>query len=387
MAFVMEMSNTGTSDDNNTDSTDRIKVDYDGMNQHIIDACKTQNKERILPAYISGYNDLGKQPRKNYETPYVATDVRQNEALNFKDAEGNDAPQAVLIKKDYYDSDAKTWLKDCKVFSKPQGPRQAITFTVTFPQIIVDIDPFFGKASNPRPLNLVMGGRYFGDRLGEDAKGKELLIQDPMFVQENTGNTSGTWGLGTTTTLHKMGNAADLLNKHGLMTKGQIGNLVGRAFQFKMRVHNKPNAKNPDKPWYTEVIKFVSELPEGLTAPELPEGSEHGFNLFPLINDKFQTGKQNDPATIEMLSAIILNTVRRAEDFAGSVLEKELKVRADTYKAKLAAEKAESEGSQPTQANVPVAKKDAAVEGVLLPREGSATETQDDDQWDDDIPF
>ncbi len=270
MAFKPSVQQNNTSSNNNED---RPQVDYDAMHTHIIEACGTQDKHRTIPAYISGYYDLGKQPQTPYEALYDADDAQQKENL--------EKGVASIRHGNLYvngDNGAKgQWHNDVDIYSNPRKPKKAIAWCITFPQIMVDIDPFFGGESNPRPLNVIMGGEFWALRLDDSGK-KEKIIQNITFAQETTNNPSGTWGFGTSTTLHKMGSALDLLNEHNLLTGSKLGDFLGKPLQFQLRIWNKPN-KNGGSAWYTEDIKFVSEVPEGLPVPEFDESFIHGINF------------------------------------------------------------------------------------------------------------
>jgi len=370
MSFKMDTSGQQASSQA-SDGSGNDNTDWGALHQHIIDACKTQDKERNIPAYITGYNDLGTQPRKNYEVPYDAS-----KAEMVKDVEEG---KAEVIVKNYYDGQVRKWLNDCSVFSKPLPPRQAIAWTVTFPQIIVDLQPFFGKDSDPKPLNVIMGGEFFAVKLDGSGR-KEPIVQDMTFVQENTNNPAEQWGFGITTNLHKMGKSAELLNEHGLFTKDRLGELLGKSLQFKLRIWNKPHKNDKNKSWYTQDLKFVSEVPEGLLVPELDESLIHGFNLFPAIDGKMQEGKANDPDTIKMLHKRIINTVSRAHNFEGSVLEKELK------ELRSAPQTPSQPSSDSNSTKAPAESKSAKKQPSAkeLPKK---VEAELDDNWDDDIPF
>lgn len=286
----------------NNDNNDYQKVDYDALHNHIIEACGTQSKARTIPAYISGIYDLGTQPRPPFEALYDETDERQTKALNDGNAE--------VVTKNFYDNDAKKWHNDAQVFVKPLPARQAITLCITFPQIVVDIDPFFGGESNPRPLNVIYGGEFFAVKTDGSGK-KEKIVQSPLFIQENTNNPSGTWGLPTTSLLHKMGSALGLLNEHNLMKVDKLGDMLGKALTFQLRIWNKPN-KNGGDAWFTEQVKFVGDIPEGLPVPEFDSSFIHGINV----------NGDNDLETVKHLNSKVRNTIMRAENYEGSDIEK-----------------------------------------------------------------
>ena len=108
-----------------------------------------------------------------------------------------------------------------------------------------------------------------------------------------------------------MGAALDLLNEHKLLKVDRLGEMLGKPLQFKMQVWNKPT-KNGGT-WYTEDIKFVSEVPEGLQVPEFDESLIHGINF----------DERNDPETVKHLRSDIVNTIKRAVNYEGSEVQKD----------------------------------------------------------------
>ena len=303
---VATQANENTSQSQGTGSD----IDYKAIQDHRVEVCGTQDKHRTIPGFISGFYDLGKQEQKPFETLYNETDPKF-ESMK-KDVEEE---KAIVRKGNIYISEngSGQWYNDVEIFSKPRNPKKAIAWCVTFPQIIEDTAPFYGNESNPKPLNVIMGGETWLPRLDESGK-KEKAIQDVVYCQENTNNPSGTWGFGTTTTLHKMGSALELLNEHKLLTQSKLGSFLGQPLQFRLKIHNKASNKGGD-PWYTEELKFVSEVPEGLPVPEFDESFIHGINFH----------EANDPETVKALNSRIVNTMKRAVDFEGSVIQKELR--------------------------------------------------------------
>ena len=295
---------SATNTNSNTESN-APKIDYDAQRAHVIERAGTQDKHRTITGFIGGYYSLGKQEQTPYEAIY--------EESNKDFAQMKENVEKGLAKVEVGNIKIKdTWHNDVQVYKKPRPPREAIALGVFFPQITVDRDQFKeGGESNPRPLMLLMGGETFVPKL--DGSGKsEKVIQYPTFIQENTNNLSGQWGLGQTTLLHKMGSALGLLNENNLMKVDKLGELLGQPLQFRMRVYDKPTKKGGT--WYTEEVKFVSEVPEGLTIPEFDTSYIHGINF----------DAPNDMETVKHLRTEIVNTIKRAVNFEGSIIQKEL---------------------------------------------------------------
>lgn len=344
----------------NSDSSSTSNVDYDALQNHVIECAGTQDKHRTITGFIGGYYSLGKQEQKPFEAIY---DETHKDFANWKKfvEEGKATVYTGNINVD------GTWHNDVEIYSKPRPPREAIALGIYFPQITVDKARFLEGKSDPRPLMLVMGGETFVKRKDDSGK-NEKVIQYPTFIQETTNNPSGTWGLGQTTTLHKMGNALGLLNEHNLLKVDRLGELLGKPLQFRMRVWNKPTKSGGT--WYTEEVKFVSEVPEGLTPPEFDESYVHGINF----------DQPNDPDTVKNLRSDVVNTIRRAINFEGSVIEKELK----EYRSQASQQgQSSSEGNQSFEESKPV--KEAPVNTSTTSNASASANSLPD--FDEDIPF
>lgn len=347
---------------NNTtnENTNTSTVDYEALQNHIIEKAGTQDKHRTITGYIGAYYSLGKQEQSPYEAIY------EESAKDFANMKKFVDEGKATVKKGNINIDG-TWHNDVMVYSKPRPPREAIALGIYFPQIIVDKAQFFEEgASDPRPLMLVMGGETFVKRL-DDSGRSEKVIQYPTFIQETTNNPSGTWGLGQTTTLHKIGAALGLLNEHNLLKIERLGELLGKPLQFRMRVWNKPNKSGGT--WYTEEVKYVSEVPEGLNPPEFDESYIHGINF----------DKPNDPDTVKNLRVEVVNTIKRAVNYEGSIIQKEI----EEYRVY---NKDNDQQTPPTEQ--PVAKVDTPAQKVTTQKETVVDEFVEPElDFDDQIPF
>ena len=101
--------------------------------------------------------------------------------------------------------------------------------------------------------------------------------------------------------------------------------------------------------WFTEELKIVSEVPEGLPVPEFDDSFIHGINF----NDK---NTPNDPVTVKNLHSRVVNTLRLASNFEGSVIQKELREAGRLYegnseKSKQEALEASQQASKPSEGN------------------------------------
>ena len=313
----------------------RKEIDWNAMNLEVIEAAGTADESRSIPGIISGIVDLGEQNLPDAEQV-------------FKD--GQAAEDAELAKggntyfKDGIDKDTG---KPARLKCWPQKPVQQIALTVDFVQAQVDKGKYFGN-SNPAPLRMLLNGEF---TLPSD---KIKVVGRPYNIRETKHDIGGgktRWAFAKNNGIHKLAAAAKLLDKDGLFTKERIGELLGKVLQFEFRVYMKPHKTDKTKSFFTEEIKLVGKVPEGIPLPEVPEGLLYGVNLY----------GENDPTAVKQLRACIKNTIKRANNYAGSALEAAF----------------EAEGGNTT----PAAKEEkAAPKADVAPVPPS-------DNFDDDIPF
>lgn len=267
------------------------EVDWDELNQHVIEAAKTADKSRSIPGIISGIYDLGEQEREDAEMVFVgdaaaeAAEIAKYPDTYFKDG-----------------TDPKT-KKPARLKCYPQKAVQQCALAVDFPQIIVDKGLRFGK-SNPQPLRLILNGEFTLSS-GVRVVGRPYSIVETKFED-------GTWAFAKNNGLHKLADAAGILDDKGYFKKDRIGELLGKAALFEFRVYMKPNKKNPDKKFFTEEIKLAGKIPEGLEAPAFEDSILHGVNLF----------GENDEDSVKQLRLSVRNSMQQANNYEQSDIKK-----------------------------------------------------------------
>jgi hypothetical protein len=287
--------NTSNASSDNAPDWDKINAEKREKELAIIKMLETQDESSSLSAIVSSYVDLGIQERGEYEDLYVATDPKHIEKL----ANGS-------FVEDRYNRDAK---KKVPTICTPAKPAKAFVLGIDFPQYMVD----YGGEIGERPFRMFMGGKFF-IKNPDSAEGKKMaIVQNPMYMVENTNNPQNKWALPVTSMISKMCVAAGLGDEHGLVSKDAITGLLGKALQFEVRVWDKP-AKVGDATYYTENIKFVGKLPKGMPVPELDSKFIFGVNMT----------SANDPEMVKQLRAEHKNTMKLATNWEGSVLQKEL---------------------------------------------------------------
>ena len=128
-------------------------------------------------------------------------------------------------------------------------------------------------------------------------------------VNINKESKKPTWSFSPLHLFYKMAVAAKLVKAGEVFLPKDIDKLVGKAFQFEAQVFFKVSK---GKQYYTEYVKFVSGLGRRQEAPEL----ENTFLV--------QFNKENDPEDLKQLRNHVINTIKSAENFKGSVIEKQL---------------------------------------------------------------
>lgn len=277
---------------NKEGGTERKQIDWDAYHEEMITACGTATKARSIPFVISGIYDLGIQNREPIEQEW-----------NEKDAKREGAEE--------YQAGGKRMLRI------PMKPTHGVAIAVDAPSILVDKGKWFGDASDPKPLRLLLNGE-FSIPNGE----KRLTVVGRPFWVQHTKMDDGTWAFTKTNNLHKLAEAAGLLDDKGYFTKERIGELLGKPIQCQFRVYMKPSK---GKEYYSEEIKLAGMVPEGVPIPDYDQTLLHGVNL---VGD-------NDETAVKQLRASVRNTIKRAINYEGS----DIKQLFDFFEAEYAAKR------------------------------------------------
>lgn len=281
MAFKLNVAQkTNTPDgDSREENTRRREVDWQALEAHVIGAAGTATKARSIPGVISGIIDLGIQDREAIEVDWTEEESKKPGAEEFQQGKK-------------------------RMLRVPRKACQQIAMTVDFPQVIVDKGQFFGD-SNPAPLRLLLNGE-FGVRV--DGVWTPIVAK-PYSVSEIR-HDDNTWAFSKGNTLHKLADACDLLDEKGYFTKERVGDLLGKAAQFEFRVWMKPGKNG--KSYLTEDIKLAGRVPEGVAIPEYDSSLLLGINV----------NGENDPEQVKQLRKSIKNSIRRANNYEGSDIQK-----------------------------------------------------------------
>lgn len=285
MAFKV----VGTPSGGNTESN----VDFDAINRYRVEAAGLQERE-TLAGYVASIIDLGVQKQPDAEVTFTGSQEEE-------DAICEAMPDTYF--KDGIDQDTK---KEVRLKCWPQKPVQCVTLAIDFPDILVDMADAHGEESNPLPLRLYTGGQFYVPTQG-------MIVARPTPLRVvNLDKTRKTkkWSLAQNNMLHKMAVAAKLIKPDEVFLPQNIDDLLGKAFQFDAQVYMKQVGQ---KEYFTEYLKFASALGRGQSVADLTTEPR-------LI----QFDEENPDEAIIEIRQHVVNTIKLAENFKGSVIQKQI---------------------------------------------------------------
>lgn len=263
------------------------KIDWNELNKAVVEQAGLQQRETLV-GYVSMIVDLGTQEQPDAE--FIFTGDEEDEAKAIEDK-----PNTYF--KDGIDPGTK---KTVRFKCWPNKPVQCVAVAVDFPDIIVDKGQFFGD-SKPLPLRLWLGGEFYIHEKG-------MVVARPTTLKVN--KKLGEWSFDQKHLLHKMAVAAKLVGPNEAFLPQQIDKLLGQAFQFDAQVFLR---ESKGKKYYNEYIKFVSGLGRGMQAPEqLTTPKMVQFNI------------ENDEGAVKEIRNHVLNTIKGADNYEGSMLQKQV---------------------------------------------------------------
>ena len=328
---------------NDSVESDRPKVDFDAMHKYIVDTCNLTQPETLI-GVVSGIIDLGVQKIEDAEMEFNGTEEDEAKAIEEKPA---------TYFKDGVDGRGKKRRLKCW----PQRPFQSVTIAVDFPDIMLDLSPFFGEPSNPRPLRMYLGRQFYNSSIQRMVVGKPISLKETNIAPKGE---KAVWSLAKNHTLHRLAVAAKLIEPHAPFKPEQIDQLLGKSFQWSVQCYMKPSK---GKEYFTQEIRLVGGLGRGQSSVE---------SVVPPFVVQFD--EENDPVVLKELKNHVINTIRMAENFSGSKIEKQLEQYRGNDKP---AEDTPKEGSAPAEKASP--QKAAKPKAAPIPPA--------DSDYDDDIPF
>lgn len=263
------------------------QVDFDELNRYVVETAELTSPE-VLTGYVAVIADLGTQEMQDAEVVFTGTEEDERKAVADKPA---------TYFKDGINPETK---QPCRLKCWPQKPVQNVAVAIDFPDIIVDKGSFFGEA-NPLPLRIWYGGQFYLQDIG-------MVVGRPTPLKVN--KKLGNWSLDKKHMFHRMAVASKLIGPDDCFLPQRIDELLGKAFQFEAQVFFK---KNKGKEYYTEKVKFMGGLARGVAEPEL-------LTTPRLI----QFNVENSPEALKELRKHVINTMKRATNYEGSVIQSQL---------------------------------------------------------------
>lgn len=277
---------------------DKNQVDFEALNKYVVETAQLQEGETLV-GYVSGIYDLGTQvlPDSEYKVDKGDEELTIGELTDkYQDKIDNGEITKFAIA---YDVDTKSNI--IKKFV-PQKDRQAVVYSVDFPDIMLDKAPFFGAESNPQPLRLYYGGEWW------DKPSSKMVVSSVIPLKKTKDDKIG-WTMHPLSQLYKMAVASKIITKADAFQPEMIDQLLGKSLQFKAQVFF--NEKD-GKEYYNERLNFVGALARGQEEVEAGKTSLIMFHA------------ENDETQLRELRKHIINTMARATNFQGSPIEAQL---------------------------------------------------------------
>lgn len=326
----------------NEGTKNKPEIDWQALNTYTVETAGLQEPETLV-GIVAGIVDLGTQEQPDSEVVFKG-DADEEQAEIAKN------PNTYF--KDGFDPQTR---KPARLKCWPNKPIQSVAVAVDFPEILLDKGQFFGSDADPKPLRLWLGDTFYMQEFGSVVARPTPL----KVVNIDKEAPKPKWSFSPLHLFHKMAVGTKLIKPGEVFLPEQIDQLIGQAMQFQVQVYMRP-AKD-GKEYFTEKIKFVGGLGRGQSVPENP-------------NDTFlvQFNQENSPEALKNLRQHVINTIKRAKNYNGSAIQKQL---GDEVKAE-----SEPKAEAPKAAAVKTPSK-PATKAVAKPK----TVVEDFD--DSDLPF
>ena len=284
----------------NTNEGNKKEIDYNALDEYVVETAGLQNPD-VLVGVVSGIVDLGIQAQEDSQVPFKgSTEDEEKEIENY--------PNTYFIN----GKDPATQ-KPCRLKCWPQKAIQSVAIAVDFPAIMLDKGQFFSdKDSESKPLRMWLGGQFYNSSI----KAMTMQRSTPLRIGKDA---KGRWSFNNKHLFYKMAVASKLTPPDGVFLPQDIDKLVGKAFQFEAQIFMKENGT---KSYYTEKVSFKSGLGRGQEAPESP------VETFVV-----QFNGENNPQALKEIRNHVANTIRMANNYEGSPIQRQLEAAKNAYKS------------------------------------------------------
>ncbi len=330
--------NAQTPQNNNED---RQNIDFEALSKHVVDAVGCSDKPEALIGIVSGVIDLGLQ-------------AQEDAKMEWKGDAASEAEELAKNDKQYFETLPNEKGVSTRYKRWAVKAQRCVALTIDFPSVLVNRGKFFDEngVGEELPFRALLNNEF-------GLKGVGKVVGKPYSLREQR-NDDGTWSLKNNTILFKLGQAVNALDEQGNFKPAYLGNLIGQAAMFNVHVFLNEHA---GKQYLNEKLAFNGPVPKMMV----------DMGAVPTLDEKFMymvnfKGEQ-DLDALKSLRQSVINTMKLAEDFAGSDVEKAL---IEIGKIKVGDAQPSSTQQQAPQASKPQAE---------------PQKTVDFDQFDDDIPF
>lgn len=300
MAFKFKNSGNET-----TSTENRVQVDFNALNQHIVDAVEAEQPETVQ-GVIAGIVDLGEQVLPDSEYP-LDGERELNKTIDELNKEFAEEISEGKISKFAESWNGQTKRKEIMKFV-PQKNRHCVDIFVDFPDVLVNKGQFFNSEgeSEEKPYRMTLGGEFY-----QKGKGMKLL-QRPIPLRLVKDDTAG-WTMPVTSILYKMALAGKLINKGEAFLPEDIDKLLGVNLQFTIHVYMKEGKEG--RKYLTENIKFASGLGKKMNP----------VTDYPTFLIQFDDENKEDD--LKQLRKVQISQMQQSPNFKGSKIEEQLESR------------------------------------------------------------
>ena len=321
-------------------------VNFDELNKYLVEAVGCADKPEAMIGIVSGVIDLGLQAQEDAKMVWTGDAASEKAELDAERAKTGQEP------KQYFE----TLPNDQKVPTRykrwPVKAQRCAAITMDFADTLVNRGKYFDAdgVGEELPYRGLLNNEF-------GLKGVGKVVGKPYSLREQR-NDDGTWSLKNNTILFKLAQATNQLDAQGNFKPAYLGNLIGEAAMFNVHVFLNEHG---GKQYLNEKFSFNGPVPKAMQ------------KLVPTLDEKFMymvnfKGEQ-DLEVLKNLRQSVINTMKLAEDFEGSDVQKAL---IEIGKIKVG----EGGTSTPQQSTPQQSKPQAAPQEPI-----------DFDSFDDDVPF
>lgn len=273
------------------------QVDFDAMNQYIVDTVGCSEKPEAMIGIVSGVIDLGLQKQDDAKMEWKGSD-EERAAIEAKAAKGETQEYFEVVP--HGQNNVPTL---CKRW--PVKPQRCVALTFDIPDLMINRGKWFDEEGGEElPFRGLLNNEF-------GMKGVGKIVGKPFSTKEQK-NDDGSWSLKNNTILFKLAQATNQL-EGGKFKPSMLGNLIGEAAMFNVHVFiNEQGGKK----YLNEKMSFNGPVPKAMQKmiPELDEKFMYMINF---------TGEQ-DLEALKQLRQSVVNTMKLATDFEGSDIQKAL---------------------------------------------------------------